>query len=215
MLKRSSRGSSSTLIKHWSMNMSSPQKHEPEHSSRKKSRHLCIPSPQAVTAFRESTSIGPCSPYLQLLMYTPSERTLSYCCQPGLAPVASARAPSTMQPCSSLHAKPLQLRYRAHSTPHSWRVFSPMGHSKVSAQLPSPTSLHTSHRRASTADPCASWAAFLKWSCGWCAISTIRSRAGKNTVSGSTFTVQANFRYSPSLLSFSHTAMKIAVFIAT
>mmetsp|Transcript_31750 Transcript_31750/g.83277 ORF Transcript_31750/g.83277 Transcript_31750/m.83277 type:complete len:208 (+) Transcript_31750:286-909(+) len=205
----------STFHRHWSMNRSSPQAHSPPHSLVKFLAHLSRPRTSAVTAAEDRTSIGPWSPYLQLLMYTPSERTLSYCCQPGLAPVASARAPSTMQPCSSLHAKPLQLRYRAHSTPHSWRVFSPMGHSKVSAQLPSPTSLHTSHRRASTADPCASWAAFLKWSCGWCAISTIRSRAGKNTVSGSTFTVQANFRYSPSLLSFSHTAMKIAVFIAT
>mmetsp|Transcript_107373 Transcript_107373/g.313957 ORF Transcript_107373/g.313957 Transcript_107373/m.313957 type:complete len:215 (+) Transcript_107373:101-745(+) len=70
--KSSTRLAWSTFCRHWSMNMSSPQRQGPEQSAAKCAAQRCMPRLQAETALREKTSSGPCKPYLQLFRYTPA-----------------------------------------------------------------------------------------------------------------------------------------------
>jgi len=55
-----------TFHMHWSINMSSPHLHGPEHILLKCATQVSMPLPQVATAFRENTSKGPCKPNLQL-----------------------------------------------------------------------------------------------------------------------------------------------------
>mmetsp|Transcript_13780 Transcript_13780/g.40972 ORF Transcript_13780/g.40972 Transcript_13780/m.40972 type:complete len:275 (+) Transcript_13780:688-1512(+) len=65
------RSTFSTLLRHWSMNMSSPHKQSPLHMLRKWVTQCSRPWLHVHTALRLKTSSGPCRPCLQLLKYTP------------------------------------------------------------------------------------------------------------------------------------------------
>mmetsp|Transcript_45508 Transcript_45508/g.128735 ORF Transcript_45508/g.128735 Transcript_45508/m.128735 type:complete len:226 (+) Transcript_45508:274-951(+) len=166
---------------HLSMNLSSPQ------GCDLRTSHFGRPSMKAVTASVESTSIGPCRPNRQLTKYM----ALS------VLPSEQLDAPQ-MQPQSVGGGLAVACSASMHVFPWVWSHWMCAAHVLFAAPLPgSLQSLQSEARCPST------WMALIG-----AIFRTSRSRSGKKTASGSTFTVQSNCVYLPLVLMASQTFMK-------